>query len=63
MCITVRLTNLLLRILDEFPNTYAFSKCLTEDLLYKYRKQLPISIVRPSIGTNYVIKISKKISK
>jgi len=36
---------------DPFPNTYCYSKRLTELLIDKERDDLPISIVRPSIVT------------
>jgi len=32
-----------------WPNTYTFSKSLAESLIYKYGRNLPISIVRPAI--------------
>lgn len=37
------------KILGEVPNTYTFSKQLTEHLVYDYRKMLPLVIYRPSI--------------
>lgn len=35
-------------LLGDQPNTYALSKCLSEDLMV--RSGLPIGIARPSIG-------------
>ncbi|XP_053961383.1 putative fatty acyl-CoA reductase CG5065 [Anastrepha ludens] len=39
------------RLLNGLPNTYAYSKALTEDLICRYGKNLPIIITRPSIVT------------
>ncbi|XP_066153695.1 fatty acyl-CoA reductase wat-like [Euwallacea fornicatus] len=36
-------------ILADFPNTYAFTKCVAEDILKKEGKNLPIALYRPSI--------------
>ncbi|CAG9759270.1 unnamed protein product [Ceutorhynchus assimilis] len=36
-------------IIDEFPNTYAFTKCIAEDVLRKEGKNMPIVIHRPSV--------------
>ncbi|XP_066251791.1 fatty acyl-CoA reductase wat-like [Euwallacea similis] len=36
-------------ILKDFPNTYAFTKCVAEDVLKKEGKNLPIALYRPSI--------------
>lgn len=35
--------------MEGFPNTYALSKILAEDLLHQYRDKFPIVITRPSI--------------
>lgn len=32
------------------PNTYTFTKALAEDMLIKESGNLPVAIVRPSIG-------------
>src|SRR5690606_9312151 len=32
-----------------FPNTYTFSKYMTEHLLYKHKGDIPLVIVRPSV--------------
>lgn len=37
-------------MLKGLPNTYAYSKALTEDLVNSYAGRLPIVITRPSIG-------------
>lgn len=39
------------RLLGIFPNTYSFSKSLSEDIVNSYRDQFPIVVVRPSIVT------------
>ncbi|XP_030370365.1 putative fatty acyl-CoA reductase CG5065 [Scaptodrosophila lebanonensis] len=38
-------------LLNGLPNTYAYSKALSEDLICRYNKKLPIIIARPSIVT------------
>lgn len=37
------------RLLGVWPNTYAFSKILSESIVQQYGKGLPTCIVRPSI--------------
>ncbi|KAM7359604.1 putative fatty acyl-CoA reductase CG5065 isoform 1-T2 [Cochliomyia hominivorax] len=39
------------QLLNGLPNTYAYSKALTEDLISRYEIKLPIIITRPSIVT------------
>lgn len=39
------------KLLNGLPNTYAFTKGLTEDLVHSYSKKFPIVITRPSIVT------------
>jgi len=41
---------LIFRLLNGLPNTYAYSKALSEDLICRYNNKLPIIITRPSIG-------------
>ncbi|KAJ9587815.1 hypothetical protein L9F63_018739 [Diploptera punctata] len=36
-------------IIDKWPNTYSFTKCLAEDAIRDLGKDLPIAIVRPSV--------------
>ncbi|KAJ8921126.1 hypothetical protein NQ315_013596 [Exocentrus adspersus] len=36
-------------ILGEFPNTYAFTKCVAEDIVRTEGKNLPVALYRPSI--------------
>lgn len=38
------------KILKGLPNTYAYTKALTEDLVSSYDNRIPIVITRPSIG-------------
>lgn len=38
------------KILRNAPNTYAYTKCLNEQLVSEYADKIPIAIVRPSIG-------------
>uniref|UniRef100_A0AAR5Q7C2 Fatty acyl-CoA reductase n=2 Tax=Dendroctonus ponderosae TaxID=77166 RepID=A0AAR5Q7C2_DENPD len=37
------------KLLGNSPNTYAYTKCLTEQLVSEYQSKLPIAICRPSI--------------
>jgi len=45
------LTTITPKLLGERPNTYTLTKALAESLLAKLAKDLPVSIVRPSIVT------------
>ncbi|KAJ8916629.1 hypothetical protein NQ315_000274, partial [Exocentrus adspersus] len=36
-------------LLKNSPNTYAYTKCLTEQLVAEYKDKLPLAIARPSI--------------
>lgn len=38
------------KIISPWPNTYTFSKAITEDLVRQYRKHFKITVVKPSIG-------------
>lgn len=38
------------RLIKNSPNTYAYTKCLTEQLVAEYASRIPILIARPSIG-------------
>lgn len=33
----------------KFPNTYTFTKCIGEQLIYKYKENVPVVVVRPAI--------------
>ncbi|KAF2896425.1 hypothetical protein ILUMI_09748 [Ignelater luminosus] len=37
------------KLLNNAPNTYAYTKCLTEQLVGDFAKKIPIAIARPSI--------------
>ncbi|KFB43858.1 AGAP005985-PA-like protein [Anopheles sinensis] len=39
------------KIIEPWPNTYAFTKSLAEEVVRRYRAKIPIAIVRPSIVT------------
>lgn len=39
-----------LRILGDYPNTYAYTKALSEGLAAEYMDKLPVLVIRPSIG-------------
>ncbi|KAF7269473.1 hypothetical protein GWI33_017473 [Rhynchophorus ferrugineus] len=39
------------KLLSNAPNTYAYTKCLTEQLVSEYSVKFPIAICRPSIVT------------
>lgn len=38
------------KIIEPWPNTYAFTKSLAEEVVHRYKTKLPIAVVRPSIG-------------
>lgn len=42
-------------LIHPWPNTYVYTKALTEDIVRQYSLTLPISIVRPSIVSSFVI--------
>ena len=37
-------------MVGKWPNTYAFTKAISEDMVRSYAKDLPIAIFRPAIG-------------
>uniref|UniRef100_A0A182QCZ4 Fatty acyl-CoA reductase n=1 Tax=Anopheles farauti TaxID=69004 RepID=A0A182QCZ4_9DIPT len=39
------------KIIEPWPNTYAFTKSLSEEIVRRYKHKLPIAIIRPSIIT------------
>lgn len=41
------------RVISPWPNTYAFTKALAEDLLRANNKSIPLGIFRPGIGEFY----------
>lgn len=38
------------KIIKPWPNTYTFSKAITEDLVRQHIKYFKITVIRPSIG-------------
>jgi hypothetical protein len=40
-------------LIGNRPNTYTFTKALAESMLMKEAANLPVAIVRPSIGRNF----------
>lgn len=38
------------RLLGEYPNTYAYTKSVVEQLVYDYSDKLPTGVARPPIG-------------
>ncbi|CAK9831421.1 Fatty acyl-CoA reductase 1 [Anthophora retusa] len=51
-----RLQKIIPILLDRYPNTYAYTKAIGENVILKYGDDLPVCIVRPSI----VISTSKE---
>lgn len=39
-----------LNILGEWPNTYTFTKAISEDLVRRKGGQIPVGVFRPAIG-------------
>lgn len=37
-------------LIKASPNTYAYTKCLTEQLVAEFKDKIPVAIARPSIG-------------
>jgi fatty acyl-CoA reductase len=37
-------------VIGDWPNTYTFTKAVTEDMIKEEARDLPIAILRPSIG-------------
>jgi fatty acyl-CoA reductase len=42
-------------LLKKWPNTYAFTKAIAEDVVQEFGKGLPIAVVRPAIGEDSII--------
>ena len=40
------------KVINPWPNTYSFTKSVCEDMVKDYGEEMPITIVRPSIGKN-----------
>jgi fatty acyl-CoA reductase len=43
------------RLLKKWPNTYAFTKAIAEDVVREFGKGLPIAVVRPAVGEDLII--------
>jgi Male sterility protein. len=43
------------RLIGSRPNTYTFTKALAESMLLKESGNLPVAIVRPSIGKEHYL--------
>ncbi|EDO63776.1 AGAP005986-PA [Anopheles gambiae str. PEST] len=39
------------KLIEPWPNTYAFTKSLSEEMVRRYKAKLPVAIIRPSIIT------------
>lgn len=39
--------------MDTIPNTYIFTKALTEHIVNDYKDNLPLAIVRPAVGNKF----------
>jgi hypothetical protein len=48
--LSVHLLLYFLRVLGDYPNTYAYTKALSEGLVAEQMDKLPVLILRPSIG-------------
>lgn len=49
-------------LIKNSPNTYAYTKCLTEQLVNEYSKLLPIAIARPASG-KFLLNFQHKAAK
>jgi alcohol-forming fatty acyl-CoA reductase len=49
----IELAALTTKLIAPWPNTYSFTKAISEDMMRQYQDQLRIAIVRPSIGKNF----------
>lgn len=47
------LSTLTAKFISPWPNTYSFSKAVSEDLVRRAETTLPIAVIRPSIGLYY----------
>lgn len=45
------------RIIAPWPNTYTYTKALTEELVRRYGEKIPVAIIRPSIGINLFVRV------
>lgn len=49
------------RLIEDWPNTYVFTKAEAEEIVRLNGKDLPISVFRPSIGKQFFISKSNVI--
>lgn len=49
------------KLLQGLPNTYAYTKALTEDLVSAYDQRIPIVITRPSIGKPMLLNLGRRV--
>lgn len=38
------------RLISPWPNTYTFTKAITEELVRQYGRKIPVAVIRPSIS-------------
>ena len=38
------------KLISPWPNTYTFTKAISEDMIRQYQDKLPVAIIRPSVG-------------
>lgn len=38
------------KLIEPWPNAYAFTKSLSEEIIRRYSSKLPVAIIRPSIS-------------
>lgn len=50
------------KLINPWPNTYTFTKAISEDMIRQYQNKLPIVIIRPSLGRKFAILISQTMS-
>lgn len=43
------------RLVAPWPNTYAYTKAISEDMIRQFQDRLPIGIIRPTIGKAFAI--------
>jgi fatty acyl-CoA reductase len=51
------------RLLRKWPNTYAFTKAIAEDTVQQFGKGMPIAVVRPAVGEDFIISFSFSTKK
>lgn len=51
------------RLLKNWPNTYAFTKAIAEVTVQEFGKGLPLAVVRPAVGEDFIIRFSFSTKK